>query len=330
MRRRRVLEYAGAAVALAAVGPLLAQPAQRVVRIAYLTTGSLSNDLNRPAFIEGLREFGYEEGRNLQIHVRAADNDFSRLPVLAKELVALRPEVILASNPAGVGAVFAETKAIPIVMGTMSDPVLEGFAASLGRPGANVTGVVNQGEDLIPKHFELVRSLVPRATRVAFLINPDPVLQRRTESFVATARNAANRLKLSLILVRASNRADLEAAHLAVAREKSDALIVALDPVFLSLRNITVDIAAKLRLPAVYPLLPYADEGGLLSYGFNLRDSYKRAAGYVDRILKGAKPGDLPIERPLKFEMVVNLKTAKQVGLTIPQTILLRADRIVE
>jgi putative ABC transport system substrate-binding protein len=330
MKRRTSLQFAGAITALAIIRPLFAQPTQRQVRIGYLATGSAANDRTRPAFIEGLRELGYVEGRNLQIEYRAAENDFSRLPALAAELVALRPDVILAANPAGVGAAFAATKAIPIVMGTMSDPVLEGFAKSLGRPGGNVTGVVNQGEDLIPKHFELVRSVAPRARRVGFLINPSPVLELRTKSFVATARAAAAQVKLDLGMVRASNRAELEAMRANIAKERLDALIVALDPVFLSLRSIVIGSAAELGLPAVYPLPSYSEDGGLLSYGFNLGDSFKRAAGYVDRIVRGAKPGDLPIERPLKFELVVNLKTAKQLGLTIPQTVLLRADRVIE
>jgi putative tryptophan/tyrosine transport system substrate-binding protein len=330
MRRRVLLGVAGAVTALAAIRTVRAQSTKRMIRIGYLATGSFANDRTRPAFVEGLRELGYVEGRNLQIEYRAAENDFSRLPALAAELVALRPDVIVAANPAGVGAAFAATKAIPIVMGTMSDPVLEGFVKSLGRPGGNVTGVVNQGEDLIPKHFELVRSLLPRARRVGFLINPAPVLQLRTESFVAAARTAAAQLKFDLSLLHASNRANLEALQAGIARERAEALIVALDPVFLSLRRIVVDTVGKLGLPAVYPLPNYSEDGGLLSYGFNLGDSFKRAASFVDRILKGARPGDLPIERPLKFELVVNLKTANQLRLTIPQTVLLRADRVIE
>lgn len=329
MRRRSLVLAAGAIAALTVMRPVRAQPAQKVVRIGYLATGSTANDRTRPAFVEGLREFGYVEGRNLRIEYRAAENDFSRLPALAAELVALRPDVILAANPAGVGAVFAATRTIPIVMGTMSDPVLEGFAKSLGRPGGNVTGVVNQGEDLIPKHFELVRAIVPRARRVGFLINPSPILALRTKSFVATARAAAAQLKLELGLIQASNRADLEAAQANIGRERLDALIVALDPVFLSLRSSVIETAAKIALPAVYPLPSFSEDGGLLSYGFNLGDSFRRAASFVDRILRGAKPGDLPIERPLKFELVVNLRAAKTLSIAIPQSVLLRADRVI-
>lgn len=212
----------------------------------------------------------------------------------------------------------------------MSDPVLEGFVKSLGRPGGNVTGVVNQGQDLIPKHFELVRDLVPRARRIGFLINPSPELRSRTESFIAAARTAAAQLKFDLDLVRAANRADLEALRTSIASVRLDTLIVALDPVFFSLRNILIETSARHRLPAVYPLPSYSEDGGLLSYGFNLSDGFKRAASFVDRILKGAKPGDLPVERPLKFELLVNLITARALSLAIPQSVLLRADRVID
>ena len=330
MQRRTLLKAAGATAALESIRPVLAQPAQRVARIGYLSTTPTRSDPYSPSFVEGLLELGYVEGRNLHIEYRSAEGDLSRLPALAKELAALRPDVILASNPAGVGAAFAATKTIPIVMGTMSDPVAEGFATSLARPGGNITGVVNQGEDLIPKQFELVRSVLPRASRVAFLANKDPALRRRTESFESVAQDSARRLGLKLVIVGASNRAELETAHVQLSREKPDALVVALDPVIHNFRKIAIDTAAKLKLPAVYPLPIFSEDGGLLSYGFNLRDSFKRSAIYVDKILRGAKPGDLPIERPLKFEMVVNLKTAKALGITIPQTALLRADRVIE
>ncbi|MGH8676515.1 MAG: ABC transporter substrate-binding protein, partial [Burkholderiales bacterium] len=196
MKRRTLLQVAGATAALAAFRPALAQPAGRIARIGYLSVTPTRSDPYGPSFVEGMRDLGYVEGRNLHIEYRSAEGDLSRLPALAKELVALRPDVILASNPAGVGAALAATKTIPIVMGTMSDPVLEGFAASLARPGGNVTGVVNQGEDLIPKQFELVRNLLPRASRVAFLVNKDPVLRRRTESFESVAQDSARRLGL--------------------------------------------------------------------------------------------------------------------------------------
>jgi putative ABC transport system substrate-binding protein len=215
-------------------------------------------------------------------------------------------------------------------MGTMSDPVAEGFVASLARPGGNITGVVNQGEDLIPKQFELAREFVPRAKRVAFLISGDPALERRNRGFRSVAEDSARRLGVEVVMVVASNRADIEAIQTPLARVKAEVLVVALDPVFHGFRTLLIEAVAKLKLPAIYPLPAFSESGGLLSYGFNLRDSFRRAAAFTDKILKGAKPGDLPVERPLKFELAVNLKTAKALGIKIPPSILLRADRVIE
>jgi putative ABC transport system substrate-binding protein len=277
-----------------------------------------------------MKALGYEEGRNLQLDVLDGQGDLSRLPALARELVARRPDVIVAANPAGVGAVFAATRTLPIVMGTMSDPVLEGFVASLARPGGNVTGVVNQGEDLIPKHFEFAREIAPRAKRIAFLINRDPALERRNASFQSVAEASARGLRFEVTTLGASNQVELDSIRARLESAGADILVVPLDPLYHAFRKTLVAAAGALRIPAIYPLPIYSEDGGLISYGFNLRDSFRRAAVFVDKILKGARPGELPVERPLKFELTVNLKTAGTLGVRLPQSLLMRADRVIE
>jgi len=328
--RRRFLSIASAPVVLAATRAAISQERARVARVGCLFASLRGSAYSMAAFKDGLKALGHVEGRNLRVDVGDAQGELSRLPALARELVALGPDVILASNPAGVGAAVAATKSIPIVMGTMSDPVAEGFVASLARPGGNVTGVVNQGEDLIPKQFELGRELVPRARRFAFLISRDPALRRRNAGFESVAEDSARRLGVEAIMIRASNRTEMDALHSTLRRARPELLVVGLDPVYHGFRGLLIDAVARLGLPAIYPLPVFSDDGGLVSYGFNLADSFRRAAAFVDRILKGAKPGDLPIERPLKFELIINLKTAKALGLAIPQSILLRADRVIE
>lgn len=327
-RRRTLVGAAAASAALACARGALSQ--ERARRLGCLVVGRRENDYTLPVFLEQLGALGHVVGRNLHVEVRYGEGDLARLPALARELVDLRPDVIMTANPAGVGAALAVTKSIPIVMGTMSDPVVEGFVASLSRPGGNVTGVVNQGEDLIPKQFELARELLPRAARIAFVVSQDPALRKRSASFVAVAEESARRLGLQLLVLHASSRADLEAIGEPLARARPDVLVAGLDPVYHAFRRLLIDATAKLRLPAVYPLPVFSDDGGLLSYGFNLLDSFRRAAAYVDRILKGAKPSELPVERPLKFEMIVNLRTARSLRLAMPQPLLLRADRVIE
>lgn len=328
--RRQVLSAAGLWLALGVDRAAISQERGRMVRVGCLWVSLQGSSYYVATFVAELKALGYVEGHNLRIDVRDAEGDLSRLTVLARELVSLRPDVILAANPAGVGAAVAATKTIPIVMGTMSDPVAEGFVASLGRPGGNVTGVVNQGEDLIPKQFQVAREILPRATRFAFLISEDPMLRRRNASFESVAEDSARRLGVEAIMVRASKRADIEAIHTTLGRARAEALVVALDPVYHAFRRVLIDAVAKLSLPAIYPLPVFSEDGGLLSYGFNLRDSFRRAASYVDKILKGAKPGELPVERPLKFELIVNVKTAKALNLRVPESVLLRADRVIE
>lgn len=330
MNRRESVAALFALLAAATYAPTRAQDRGRVATIGVLVVSLRGADYTLAAFREGLRALGYEEGKNLQIELRDAQGDLSRLPALARELVALRPDLIMTANPAGVGAAAVATKTIPIVMGTMSDPVLEGFVASLARPGGNITGVVNQGEDLIPKQFELARELAPRAKRLAYLFNPDPVFVRRNASFQAVAEESARLLGGELVIVGASSAAELERIQAPLRAARAEVLVVALDPVFHAYRKLVVRTAAELRLAAIYPLPAFSEEGGLISYGFNLRDSFRRAAMYADKILKGSKPGELPVERPLKFELIVNLRTAKSLGLRIPDPLLLRADRVIE
>lgn len=327
-RRRRLL-IASCGVC-AGIRPASAQPRNRPAKVGYLILSLQGSRYTHTAFVEGMRELGYADGANLRLEVADAQGDLTRLPGLARELVGHEVDVIVAANPAGVGAAVGATKSVPIVMGTMSDPVAEGFVASLARPGGNVTGVVNQGEDLIPKQFELMREVAPRARRVAFLISRSPALQRRNAGFLDVAHDSARQLDLESVVVYASDLAEMATIETALGGAKAGAIVVALDPVFHAYRQRVIAAAANLRLPAIYPLPVFSDDGGLLSYGFNLRDSFRRAAVYVDKILKGARPADLPVERPLKFELVVNLKTAKSLGVTLPQTVLLRADWLIE
>ena len=329
MTTRRRCVQAVAFTALPAVTRSIAvQTVGGVSRVGYLSNQSrATGEAYISGFFEGMRQRGYVEGKNLLLEFRGADGDLSRLPALAAELVAWRPDVLVVAAPPGVRAAMAATRTIPIVFATVSDPVAQGFVASLGRPGGNVTGIANQSEDIIPKHVELVRELLPLARRIALLINPT---QTQALIFEPVAIAAAQRVGLRIVPLRQGSRAEIDKTYELLERDRPDALIVTLDPFLHSFRKITIDAVARLRLPAIYPAPLYSDDGGLISFGFDLRESFKRAATYVDKILKGAKPSDLPIEQPLKFEMVVNLNSARALGLAIPNVVLLRADRVIE
>ena len=303
--------------------------AGNVHRIGYLTAGSVSaNPRVLEAFRQGLRELGWVEGQNIVIEYRSAEGRFDRLPELAAELVRLKVDVVVAApTPAALAAKHA-TGTVPIVGVSLTDPVGLGLIASLARPGGNVTGVsYSVGTDIFGKDLELLKEAVPKVRRVAVLSNPDGPSQPLT---IRNIKGAAQSLGLQLQLVEARGPGDFDGAFAAMARERVGALLVVTDPVFIPHRARLVNLVAKNGLPSIFTQRADVEAGGLMSYGPDFADLYKRAATYVDKILKGAKPADLPIEQPTKFELVINLKTAKALGLTIPSAVLRRADEVIQ
>jgi len=298
-----------------------AQPAGKMFRIGAL--GVSSPELLR----QSLRDLGYVEGLNLAIEWRDAEGKTERFGDLAAELVRLKVDVIVASNPAATFAAKRSTATIPIVMVNTPDPVQLGLVVSLGRPGGNVTGTTTLSAELSIKQFELLKEVVPRAARIAVLWNPsNPWHPLALKGVEAAARSLA--VQLQILEVRGPE--EFDRAFAAMTRERAGAVLVLADPMGFFHRTRLADLAAKRRLPAMYGVRLYADAGGLMSYWADEADLYRRVGSYLDRILKGAKPGDLPIEQPTRFELVINLKTAKALGLTIPSSLLLRADRFVE
>jgi len=331
MDRRRFLltSLAGGLAAPLAGG---AQPASRVPRIGYLTLNLTAGDPSpRESFLQGLRELGYVEGKNLVIEYRDAQGKPDRFPALAAELVALNVDLILAGGGA-LGAMAAKqaTSTIPVVFLAVGDPVSEGLVSSFARPGGNVTGLAVKSPELASKSLELLKQAIPGLTRVALLNKPDATLPAVMEERVKSWDAAARALGMRLQVVEARGPEDFNRAFSAMVRERAGALTVVSTPVFDAARRRLVELAARNRLPAVYTFRPYVDTGGLMSYGPDISDLFRRAATYVDKILKGANPRDLPVEQPTKFELVINLKTAKAIGLTIPPSLLARADQVTE
>jgi ABC-type uncharacterized transport system substrate-binding protein len=330
MDRRRFL-VTSLAGALAAPLVAEAQQATKVARIGYLLSNPAANPHLHEAFRQGLRDLGYVEGRNLVIEYRSAEGKLERLPALAAELVALKVDVIVAGGgtPAALAAKQA-TKTIPIVFVPLADPVTSGLVTSLARPGGNVTGLSVLLPELVGKCLEQLTRAVPGVSRVAVLWQPDAYPERTGKDMLKGADVAARALGVRLQFLEARGPADFDRAFSGMTRARAGALTVLTSNMLLGERRRLVDLAAENRLPAVYTWREFVDAGGLMSYGPDLVDSFRRAATYVDKILKGAKPADLPIEQPTKFELVINLKTAKALGLTIPQSVLLRADRVIE
>jgi putative ABC transport system substrate-binding protein len=306
-----------------------AQPAGKVYRIGYLSAGSgILSSPYTTAFRQGLRELGWVEGQNIVIEYRSAEGRFDRLPELAAELVRLKVEVILAVPTPGALAAKNATTSIPTVGASLTGPVELGLIASLARPGGNVTGVsYSVGADIFGKDLELLKEVVPKIRRVAVLSNPGGPAQ---PLIISNIKAAARSLGLQLQLVEARGSADFDGAFAAMARERAGALFVLTDPVFIPHRARLVNLAAKNRLPSIFTQRADVEAGGLMSYGPSFADMYRRAATYVDKILKGARPADLPVEQPTKFELVINLKTAKALGLTIPPSLLQRADELIQ
>ena len=303
-----------------------AQEPKKVPRIGMLVQSSpsfVSTQLE--AFRLGLRQLGYLEGQNIAIEYRYAEGKLDRLPDLASELVALKADVIVASSTPAALAAKRATKEISIVFETIGDPVRNGLVASLATPGGNITGVTMGGAELYGKRLELLTETIPKLTRAAILWN------RMTTSaeFLKETQAAAHALKLQIQSLEVRSPGEIEPAFDAATRAKTGAMMITQSPPITTYSKRVVDLAAKHRLPVIYPQRQWPDSGALMSYGSNVDDSYRRLASYVDRILKGAKPGDLPVERATKFEFVINLKAAKQIGLTIPPNVLARADRVI-
>jgi len=321
---------------LITAGALLAAPfaeAQQAAKIARL--GFLGNSVTalahlRKAFLEGLRDLGYVEGRNVMIEYRYAEGKLERFPALAAELVALKVEVIVALPTPAAQAAKQVTNTIPIVFAGSGDPVANGLVTSLARPGGNVTGLSGLGPELVGKCLEQLKQAVPGVSRVAVLWQPGGQGERADRNNLKVAEVAARALGMRLQIVEARGTADFDRAFSDMTTARADALTVLPSNMFNTERRRLVDLAAKNRLPAVYQFREYVDAGGLMAYGANLADLNRRAAIYVDKILKGAKPGDLPVEQPTKFELVINLKTAKALGLTIPPSVLGRADEVIQ
>ena len=297
-------------------------------RIGYLaSTTPDAQSARTEAFQQGLRDLGYIEGKNIVIEYRYAEGKPDLLPELAADLARLKVDVIVVQNNVVAYAALKATKTIPIVLGSGSDPVAAGLVASLSRPGGNVTGLTNLTNDLGVKRLELLKEIFPKLVRIAVL--PSPAGSRAS---LKEMQAAAPSLQIQLQILEVRVAGDLERAFEAATKARASALSVTSDGtgLFIANQKQIVELAAKNRLPAIYPLSSYASAGGLMSYAPNDVEMFRRAATYVDKILKGTKPADLPVEQPMKFEFVVNLKTAKQIGLTIPPSVLYRADKVIK
>jgi putative ABC transport system substrate-binding protein len=325
LSRRRFLGTVSASVLLA---PLAAeaQPARSAARVGYLETGEVRP---RPweAFKGRLRELGHVEGRTVAFEIRAADGRSDRLPALAAELVRLKVDVILTAGTAAARAAKEATATIPIVMATGGDPVGLGLVATLGRPGGNVTGLTTLSRELSAKRLEMLREALPQATRIALLWHRtsdiDALTKRETEE-------AARAAKVTLTLHDVDGPADFDRAFAAIAAERVGGLLVASSAMFYAPRRRLAELGLKHRIPTVFAFREYVEAGGLMAYGPSYAELFQRAAGYVDKILKGARPAELPIEQPTTFDLAVNLKTAKALGLTLPPSVLARAAEVIQ
>jgi putative ABC transport system substrate-binding protein len=305
-----------------------AQQLAKLPRIGYLSPNSRSNNkLRSDAFVQGLRELGYVEGKNIVIEWRSADGHFDRVPALAADLVRQKVAVILADASSATRAAKKATTEIPIVMAYDLDPVGNGFVASLARPGGNITGLSSVAPEISGKQLELLKEILPKLSRVAVVGESDnPGNAKRLKEVQAAAAGLG--AQLQYFDVRRGE--DIDTAFEAAQKWRAEAVLVLGGPVLGGHRQRLAALAGKSRLPAAYSRQEYVDEGGLLTYGPSITDLFRRAATYVDKILKGAKPAELPVEQPTKFELIINLKAAKQIGLTIPPNVLARADRVIK
>jgi len=322
-----------ALILLAAPLVVQAQQVGKVPRIGWLNTGwrgSPEAQVALDAFWQGLREQGYVEGRNILVEYRWAEGNIERLPGLATELARAKVDLIVALATPAARAARQASATIPIVAVSMGDPVGDGLVASLARPGGNLTGTTFLGPRLLPKHLELLKEASPRISRVAILWHPGAFAERTMGEMLKEAEAAASTLGIRIQRLQVQNPEELERAFSAVTRDAPDALVVAPSTMLFNLRQRIVTLVAKRRLPSVFNTRQAVELGGLIGYGPSIPGLIRRAAIYVDKILKGARPADLPVEQPTTFELVINLKTAKTLGLTIPPSLLLRADKVIE
>jgi len=330
MNRRRKIIIALGASALTTPFCSFAQQQGKVWRIGFLTQRSRPLSLDSDifgAFRRGMRELAYIEGKNLVIEWRFADGKYERLPGLAVELVQLKVDVIVTQGTPDTRAAQKATTTIPIVMGNVADPIGSGFIKSLARPEGKITGLTNLTVDISSKHLEMLLSMVPKLSRVTVLVNPDNSYHA---TILKNVQSAAQRSGVKVLPVEARTPQEIENAFSLMTKEKAGAVIVAGDGFLNQQQRQISELAAKHRLPSISVRKEYVEAGGLISYGQNQAEGFRRAATYVDKIFKGAKPGDLPVEQPTKFELIINRKTAKALGFTIPQSLLISADKVIE
>jgi putative ABC transport system substrate-binding protein len=316
------------------LGPLGSEGQQvvRVYRVAVLAnTNSTLHTPSVEAFRRGMRELGWIEGQNVAIEYRWADGNLDRLPALASDLIRVTPDVMVVAGAVGVRAALQATSSVPIVAAIMGDPVRAGFAASLARPGGRVTGSAVQFEDLVTKQVQILKEMVPKVIQVAILAHTTSAMNPNAVDLnLKAAETAARALGLKRRVFEIRTAPDVQRAFQTARAERAGAVLVLPSPAFSGQRKRLAELAATHRLPAIYEDKGYVDAGGLMSYGPNFPDLYRRAAIYVDRILKGARPSDLPMEQPTIFELAINLKAAKAIGLAIPQSLLQRADHVIK
>lgn len=324
-RRTLLLGFAGV---LAAPGQSLGQASKAVPRVAIVFSGTSEAQAARlAAFVQGMREQGYADGRNFALDVRYADGKLDRLPEIVRELLERKPDVIVTAGSQAIWVAKKATSTVPIVMASVADPVGQGLIASLARPGGNVTGLAILTESLASKRLELLREVFPKTLRFGHLLNlKNPaiaIIRKQTET-------AATILGIELREFDAGNSAELDSALAAIATQRPHAVTVIEDALFFNYRRKIVDSLSQNRIPSIHGFRESAIEGGLMSYTVNFDENYRKSATYVHKILKGAKPGELPVEQPTHFELLVNLKTAKALGVKIPPSVLLRADKVIE
>ena len=332
MRRREFIKLVGGA---AAAWPLSvnAQPSAKIPRIGSMVTGSLQSPEARvqlDAFRQGLRQLGYTEGRNIAIEYRGADGRIERFPNLAAELVRLEVDLIFAANTRAALAARQATSTIPIVSAVMGDPVEDGLVASLAQPGGNVTGLTFLAPELTAKRMQLLKDALPNVSRVAALWHPGAYGERTMDDMLKATESAARTLGVQLHLIEVRAAGELERAFSTMMKERAEALFLFPTPMLFLARRRIIELAATNRLPSVSQAREFVELGGLIAYGANINDLFRRSTVYVDKILKGAKPADLPVEQPTRFELVVNLKTAKTLGIDLPLGLMIRADEMIE
>jgi putative ABC transport system substrate-binding protein len=328
MTRQNIFVWLLTTILLTAAFSAEAQQPKNLPTIGLLIAGSAASEVSRiEAFRQGLRERGYVDGKNVAVEYRYAEGKLDSLSSLAAELVRLKVDVIVTAGPTATHAAKKATNVIPVVMAQVNDPVGDGFVANLARPGGNITGLSAMGPELSGKQLELLKEIIPRLSRVAVL---GTSTQPGTTQALNETKLSSRALGVQLQFLDAKSYEEIEVAFRSVSKTHADALLVLSGPTFLLERHAIIELAAKNRLPAMYFAREFVEDGGLMTYAANVTELWRRAAAYVDKILKGAKPADLPVEQPRKFEFVINLKAAKQIGLTIPPNVLARADRVIK